>query len=158
VKRISPKTQIFLGWSLCAVLLISGFIIGVKTLRNFNQATIVVEWSTASELETVGFNILRSEIEDGSFKQINNHTISSSNDPLTGGEYIFEDQDVVAGETYYYKLEEIENNGGKNQHGPIIQKATNSTFVNLLLSVILLLSSGLYAWLLYNPKKNQETQ
>lgn len=155
MKKGNLKIFRLLGQILCGLLLISGIIISVQAIRNFNHATIIVKWSTASELETVGYNLLRSETESGPFNQINGQPITSSEDPLTGGEYTYEDKGVSAGKTYYYILQELEINGGKNQHGPIQQKATNSSLINLLFSAILIGSSGLYAWILRNPLETQ---
>jgi hypothetical protein len=155
VKKGDPKFFRLLGLILCGVLFLSGIVIGLQAIRNFDRATIIVEWATASELETVGYNLLRSEDENGPFSQINDYPITSSEDPLIGGEYTYEDADVIAGKTYYYILEEIEISGGKNQHGPIVQKAANTSALNLLLSAILVGSSGLYAWLLRDPPKTQ---
>ena len=151
----NPKIFRLLGLFLCGFLLISGIIVGVQAIRNFNHTTIIVKWSTASELETIGYNLLRSESDSGPFNQINDQPITTSDDPLTGGEYTYEDKGVIAGKTYYYVLEEIEINGGKNQYGPIRQKATNASLINLLLSAILVGSSGLYAWIIHNPQKTE---
>ena len=85
------KVLPWLGWILSAVLLISGLIFGVQTLRDFNRSEIIIEWSTASELDTVGYNILRGEDEAGPFTKINTQPISPAEDPLTGGDYIFQD-------------------------------------------------------------------
>jgi hypothetical protein len=157
VIKVDPKILSYLGWVFCGILFISGLVIGVKAIFNFTQAVIIIDWATASEFETVGFNILRSESENGPFEQINDRVISPSDDPLTGGEYSFQDKDAIRGRTYYYLLEEIENSGNKNQHGPIIQTATNSSILNLLLAAALITSSALYIWLLLNPPSNQNS-
>ncbi|MFH1633834.1 MAG: hypothetical protein ABIG63_07455 [Chloroflexota bacterium] len=148
MSKINPILTRRLAWLLCSGLALAGLIIGIRAITNFNKAAITIEWATESELDTVGFNLLRGETEDGPFEQINAQIIPSSPDPLTGGEYSFNDPDVESGQTYYYMLEEIEASGGTNQHGPIIQVATNTSKVNLLLAVVLLGSAGFYTWLL----------
>jgi len=85
----------------------------------YQHPTIVVEWSTASELDTIGFNVLRSETPEGDLEQVNSELIPSSVDPLAGAEYSFEDKTVQAGKTYYYYLEDIDNQGTNSRNGPI---------------------------------------
>ena len=136
---------------------LAGLIIGIQAITNFNKAAITIEWATASELDTVGFNLLRGDNSKGPFERINAQTIPPSADPLTGGEYSFADPDVESGQTYYYMLEEIETSGGTNQHGPIVQKASNTATVNLILAVVLLCSAGLCTWLLLTaPRQHNE--
>jgi hypothetical protein len=80
---------------------------------------ILVEWKTASELDTAGFNLFRGESPDGPFIQLNDAIISASPDPVIGGAYRYEDTGVFAGKTYYYQLEDVELNGTRTRHGPI---------------------------------------
>jgi len=83
------------------------------------QAGVVVEWTTANEVNTAGFNLYRSDSPDGPFVQINASLIPASADPLTGGQYAYEDTAVQAGQTYYYLLEDVEYSGQTTRHGPI---------------------------------------
>lgn len=154
--KINPILIRRLAWLLCSILALAGLIIGIQAITNFNKAAITIEWATASELDTVGFNLLRGGNSEGPFEQINAKTIPPSADPLTGGEYSFDDTDVESGQTYYYMLEEIETSGGANQHGPIIQEATNTSKVNLILAMVLLGSAGFYTWLLLTAPKHKE--
>lgn len=79
--------------------------------RAAHTATIVVEWTTASELDTAGFNLYRSQPPDGDFVRVNPHLIPPAPDPLTGGSYKFVDSGVTPGQSYIYELEEVEVNG-----------------------------------------------
>lgn len=72
---------------------------------------IVVRWSTESEVNTAGFNIYRATSEAGPWQKINGRLIAASPDPLRGGRYVFTDTNVVAGQTYWYELEEVELDG-----------------------------------------------
>ena len=84
---------------------------------------ITVEWSTASELNTAGFNLNRGETQDGPFTRINADLIPASPDPLIGGSYTFTDTTVVAGRTYFYQLEDVETNGTATVQGVVEVKA-----------------------------------
>ena len=72
---------------------------------------VTVAWSTASELNTAGFNVLRGTSAGGPFTRINPEIIPASNDPLVGGSYAYTDTQVSLGQTYYYRVEEVEFGG-----------------------------------------------
>ena len=156
--KINPILTRRLAWLLCSVLALAGLTLGFNTIINFDKAVITIDWATASELDTVGFNLLRGDNPEGPFEQINAQTIPPSADPLTGGEYSFDDPDAESGQTYYYMLEEIETSGGANQHGPIIQEATNTSKANLFMAVVLLGSAGFYTWILLTAPKQHNKE
>jgi hypothetical protein len=80
---------------------------------------VTVEWSTASELNTAGFNILRGDTANGPFTRLNAEVIPASPDPLVGGTYVFTDTRVAPGQTYYYQLEEVEFSGSTSPQGTV---------------------------------------
>jgi len=83
-------------------------------------APVRVEWSTETEMNTAGFNLYRGESVDGPFDvKVNDQLIPPAADPLTGGKYQYGDKTARAGITYYYRLEEVERNGGTNNFGPV---------------------------------------
>jgi hypothetical protein len=86
-------------------------------------ARIVVQWTTATEINTAGFNVYRSERAEGPYTKLNAQLIPAS-DALTGGKYQYEDTTVVAGKTYYYQLEDVEYGGATARHGPIVITAS----------------------------------
>jgi hypothetical protein len=137
-----------LGWLFCALAGLGGLALGVVSIRSLNQAAIQVTWSTASELDIAGYNLLRAESPQGPFTRINQQLIPPSDDPLTGGDYTYEDAGLMPGVTYYYLLEDLELSGAVNRHGPIAQTARNRSGLNLLLAGVLVLSAGFYAWIL----------
>ncbi|NIN65277.1 MAG: hypothetical protein GTO63_11385, partial [Anaerolineae bacterium] len=47
--------------------------------------TVIVEWTTESEIDLAGFNLYRSERPDGPYVKVNEALIPASPDPLTGG-------------------------------------------------------------------------
>ncbi len=152
--QTKPSLSHTLGWLIVAFCALAGLAIGVHTLLNFNRASILIEWATESEIDTVGFNILRSVNEEGPYDTINSALIPPASDPVTGGDYTFKDDDVQVGETYYYFLEEVQVDGQKNIHGPIQQIATSSRWSNLSLAGVLLATAGYYAWALKTSRQN----
>lgn len=140
-------------WVICIILALAGVAVSIQAYLNFNHANVVVEWTTASELNTVGFNLLRGETSDGPFEQVNGALIPSASDTLTGNSYRFEDHGVVAGRTYFYMLEEIESSGGSNQHGPITVKASSPAIIELMIGGLLIVSAIVYSILLLRDKK-----
>lgn len=108
------------------------------------EATVLVEWSTASELDTVGFNLYRADTPQGPFVQVNRELIPASSEPLTGGTYSYRDGAVQPGKTYYYELEEVQSNGGRDRFGPISVQADSgsATMLMLILGVVLILLLG----------------
>lgn len=78
---------------------------------------VEITWETATEQQTAGFNIYRSNSPDGDFILINeNKMIDSLGSPVSGARYNFVDDNVDAGETYYYVLEEIEFDSTSNRY------------------------------------------
>ncbi len=86
--------------------------------------TVVIEWTTESEVDLAGFNIYRSESRDGPYVKINSELIPASPDPIAGGSYSYADSTAEAGVAYYYKLEDVELDGKTATHGPIRVVAT----------------------------------
>jgi hypothetical protein len=84
------------------------------------SARVIVEWTTATEINTAGFNLYRADRAAGPFAKINAQLIAASPDAITGGKYRYEDTTVLAGQTYYYELEDVEFGGKSERHGPII--------------------------------------
>ena len=125
-------------WLLCGLLALAGLALGYRTVVAPTEAVVIVEWTTASEVDTAGFNLYRSESPEGPFTRINDHLIPASPDPLLGGSYAFTDSNVVAGHTYYYQLEDVEIDGTATRHGPIEVKAVGGGRTEGLLAIALM--------------------
>lgn len=124
------------SWALSGVTLIAALVLGILAWRDSRTATVVIDWSTASELNTAGFNLYRSESPDGPFSKINDNLIPASPDPLTGGSYSYTDKNVSPGRTYYYQLEDVEISGGLNRNEETVKvKASGGGLIELLLAI-----------------------
>lgn len=107
------------------IRLVSGFVVVLSLLIMYRSwssahgARVVLEWDTASEVDTAGFNIYRGHASQGPYEKVNHNLIPATNDPLVGGSYTYEDVNVVAGKTYYYQLEDVAFSGETTRHGLI---------------------------------------
>ncbi|CAN2041445.1 hypothetical protein GMMP15_470001 [Candidatus Magnetomoraceae bacterium gMMP-15] len=79
------------------------------TAKHIN-GNIFIEWQTATEIETAGFNIFRADSENGQYSKITETFIPNTGGAIIGASYSFTDTTAKNGSTYFYKLEEIENN------------------------------------------------
>ncbi|MBN1876529.1 MAG: hypothetical protein JXA33_20055, partial [Anaerolineae bacterium] len=73
---------------------------------------VTVAWVTVVEVDTVGFNILRSTVADGGFEQVNPGLVVALGSEMGGASYSFVDDTVEGGTTYYYVLQEVLATGG----------------------------------------------
>ena len=81
---------------------------------------VKLEWETANEMGTIGFNLYRSKSLDGTRTKINANLISGQNSgQATGGYYVFKDKNVIIQKTYYYWLEEIDLAGISTLYEPV---------------------------------------
>ena len=97
------------------------FALAVALVRLLTPATIVVEWETASEVDTAGFLLYRATSADGPFVLLDESPIVSQGDGLTGAAYRYEDRQVAWGARYFYQLEEIERGGGRNRYPQVVE-------------------------------------
>ncbi len=80
---------------------------------------VVLKWQTQSEIDNLGFNILRSESKDTPFEKINAEIIEGAGNSTSPIDYSFVDDRVQAGHTYYYQLQDINIRGHAAYHGPV---------------------------------------
>jgi hypothetical protein len=125
---------------LILILIISATFVGYFAWRDTNNPTIKIEWTTASEIDTVGFDIYRSLYPDKDFIQVNQELVPASQDPLTGSDYSYIDENVIPGTVYYYLLEDVNIEGIVTRNGPIEIKAETGS--KIYFSVALLFVIG----------------
>ncbi len=80
-------------------------------------------WTTETEINNLGFEIWRSTEENGPYNLLSSY---EGNPELEGHgntsiqhEYTYMDHRVVDGQTYWYKLYDVDYNGIRTEHGPI---------------------------------------
>jgi hypothetical protein len=137
----STLGQPIIGPSSDSVSLGAGYWYGAEgptavTLASFTatpvDGNILVEWETAMEIDTVGFDLYRAQSPGGPYAKLNASLIpSQSPGSVFGATYAWLDEDVQGGITYYYKLEDVEIGGQRTFHGPIAAQAGGPTAVRL---------------------------
>jgi len=82
---------------------------------------ITLEWETASELDNLGFNILRAESANVAQAQALNATMipSQVGGQPTGAYYQWQDESAQANTTYFYWLQDVDFSGNIVNHGPV---------------------------------------
>ena len=83
------------------------------------DASVLVEWETAQEINNLGFYLYRSAEVYGSYTKLNRHLIPGLISSVSGQQYTYTDTDVIRGALYYYMLEDVDLSGTRTMHGPI---------------------------------------
>ena len=68
---------------------------------------VVIRWTTESELDNAGFNILRSDSQNGEFKQVNDEMIQGKGTTGERSTYKWVDASAKPGVIYYYQIEDV---------------------------------------------------
>lgn len=96
------------------------------TLSSFTakpfRKTVILNWTTETEIDNVGFNIYRADSKDGEFVKINRELIPAEAGAVAGASYQFIDSTVQNRfKTYYYKLGDVDFNGFETIHEPAVR-------------------------------------
>ena len=67
----------------------------------------LIKWTTESELENAGFNVLRSDTKTGPFTVVNPRMLQGAGTTSERHTYQYVDTTAKAGHIYYYRLEEV---------------------------------------------------
>ncbi|NNF06777.1 MAG: T9SS type A sorting domain-containing protein, partial [Candidatus Eisenbacteria bacterium] len=74
-----------------------------------------LKWKTAEETDHLGFHVYRRTGAEETEVRINGDLVLARR----AGEYVFEDRDVVPGETYSYRLGDMSRDGSIRFHSPV---------------------------------------
>ena len=94
---------------------------------------VLLTWETNSELNNRGFNLYRGTSPDEPDRQLNETLIPSQSQGSPGGfSYTWEDAaDLVAGQTYFYWLDDVDMDDVVTRHGPVSVEFGGPTAVTL---------------------------
>lgn len=108
----SPSTRLFVVLGLLWLLLAAAIIVWQFAV----PTRITIEWETETEVNTAGFNIYRSQAPETGFQRLNQQLVPSQGGPVSGASYRFVDDSVEGGQTYYYRLEDVELDNSTEIH------------------------------------------
>jgi len=80
---------------------------------------IALTWKTAAEKDNLGFYLWRADGGSQDYRRITPTLIPATGNAVTGAQYAYQDFDVILGESYSYKLEDIDTSGVSAFHGPV---------------------------------------
>lgn len=106
------KDEFFMGGGSLPVMLSSFTAHTVK-------GGVQLRWSTESETNSWGFHLLRSLSENSGYEQITAELIRGAGNSTNRRDYQWVDARVESAKTYYYKLQQLDINGGSHFYGPI---------------------------------------
>jgi hypothetical protein len=91
---------------------------------------VKLNWFTASEIENIGFIILRGQEESGDYSELdsykNNPQLWGAGNSSEEHSYHYNDDDVSNNVTYWYKLRDVDFYGIYSEYGPISAKPYDS--------------------------------
>jgi hypothetical protein len=94
-----------------------------------NQDTVMLLWSTVSEQENLGWNILRDTLAVGSFLKVNAVLVPGAGTTGALHQYEYKDHPTAAN-TYYYKLEQINICGSVSYSGVVAVQVVLNRLAN----------------------------
>lgn len=89
------------------------------TLEN---GKVTIQWTTESELDNAGFNILRSDSRDGEFTKVNEQMIQGKGTTAERTAYKWVDTTAKLGAVYYYQIEDVSFAGQRTKLATTILK------------------------------------
>jgi hypothetical protein len=87
------------------------------------DGNIEVSWTTLAETDNAGFAVYRSLSPDGGMSKISQRLIAPRGSVLGGAAYVFADNRVTPGLTYYYWVKDVDIYGHGKLHGPVSARA-----------------------------------
>ena len=100
---------------------ITGFVPAAVILKDFSadivDEGVLISWETLAEVNTLGFNLYRTETLDGEKELVNAELITSNLAPGSLGGALYEYLDEANAVEAYYWLEEIEIDGTATSYG-----------------------------------------
>lgn len=88
-----------------------------------SDLNVKLEWVTESEINNLGFEVSRSNEEEGTYKLLSGYLsdeeLRGYGNSSTKHIYKYIDETVVQNNTYWYQITDVDVNGTRTDHGPI---------------------------------------
>jgi len=106
--RRSTNFKITRNFWLVLLLCSIGIFFIIKGIDAYIHPSVKVQWTTATEVDVLGFNLMRSEYPSNvGIVQVNKDLILAKGSSIEGAHYQFVDNEVSAGKSYTYLLQEL---------------------------------------------------
>jgi hypothetical protein len=83
------------------------------------EAGVHIQWVTQTEVNNLGFNVLRSNNHNGAFEAITPKLIAGAGSSALPQSYAFLDEAVDGKATYFYRIQSIDLFGQKQTSSPV---------------------------------------
>ena len=83
------------------------------------DASVILEWRTASELSNLGFHVHRASSENGPWTRLTTSLVPGLGSSAVGQAYSFRDSGLVNGTRYFYRLDDVAAASKTTSHGPV---------------------------------------
>ena len=83
------------------------------------DASVDLEWRTASELDNLGFHVYRSLSVNGPWTRLTSTLIPGLGSSAVGQAYSFLDGGLSNGTRYFYRLDDVDASSKTTSHGPV---------------------------------------
>lgn len=83
------------------------------------KKSVKLLWQTKSETNSLGFFIWKSEVESIGYHKLTSKLIRSHGTTANMHEYSYQDNEVRAGVSYWYKIQEVSSDGTHQFFGPV---------------------------------------
>ena len=101
-------------------------------IAKYLQNHIILEWSTASEINNQGFEIFKKSDKSNDYSLLDSYTqntdLEGQGNSSSGMDYQYTDTDIQIGETYWYKLVDVDLAGIRTEHGPVSVQVSGDMF------------------------------
>ncbi len=110
-------------------------LVSFSAIAAFNK--VILNWQTKSELNNLGFHVLRSNDKNGFYSEIagfqENESLRGLGSSSFGKDYQYVDLNIEHNREYWYKIKDVDYNGVGAEHGPvsIYVNIENSDNINL---------------------------
>ena len=78
-----------------------------------------IRWTTASEVDSFGFDVFRGELEEGPFERLNAKPIAGAGTSDESHSYAFVDDTIDPTKEYFYYVESISIDGVRERFTPV---------------------------------------
>jgi hypothetical protein len=105
--------------ALIAMLALSGIPPAAEEPEKLQDYKNTIRWTTASEVDSFGFDVYRATKEDGPFECLNESPIEGAGTTDVPQKYAFVDDTIDPDQEYFYYVESISMSGERERFTPV---------------------------------------